>query len=316
MATAYICSNNPEHVFSERTADFYCPTCSIEDKSILFIRDEGDMKNKLSPDIETDQLVSEDNNLENKGPINNEEIHIQSPINIPVEALEPDGEILDKIEVEEIIPEVVVTDVMKIGNQNWMLQYLKLTTFSNGEKLCLAQSPEDWKEAQVLKKPVYCFPNDDQELGSSLGLLYNWYAVSDSRGLAPKNWRIPSDMDWESLIQNQGGDQIATTKLKSKENWLNNNGGNNSSGLSIIPSGLRYDNGSFGFIQTYGIYWSSTSKDNLNAYYRYIDYPQGKISKMAHDKSHGFAVRCIQDINSNQPVISVNTTQNTDTIYT
>lgn len=195
MATSYICSNNPAHVFSERTADFYCPTCSVEDKSMLFIRNEGHVQNTLSPNIESNELVSEDNNLENQGPINNEGIQFQNPNNIALEALVPDGEVRDKIVIEEVIPEVVATDVIKIGNQNWMLQYLKLTTFSNGEKLCLAKSAKDWKEAQVLKKPVYCFPNDDQELGSSLGLLYNWYAVQLISMNPPNGFRIPNSND-------------------------------------------------------------------------------------------------------------------------
>ena len=232
------------------------------------------------------------------------------------ECLKFSNEIRQKKGLTLINSDQISQQVTQIGEQIWMSTNLKVTNFSNGDPIPEAKSTEEWIKAGKEGKPVWCYYNNDPKYDAIYGKLYNWYAVSDSRGLAPKNWRIPSDMDWESLIQNQGGDQIATTKLKSKENWLNNNGGTNSSGLSIIPSGLRYDNGSFGFIQTYGIYWSSTSKDNLNAYYRYIDYPQGKISKMAHDKSHGFAVRCIQDINSNQPVISVNTTQNTDTIYT
>ena len=232
------------------------------------------------------------------------------------ECLKFSNEIRQKKGLTLINSDQISQQITQIGEQIWMSTNLKVTNFSNGDPIPEAKSTEEWIKAGKEGKPVWCYYNNDPKYDAIYGKLYNWYAVSDSRGLAPNNWRIPSDLDWESLIQNQGGDQIATTKLKSKENWLNNNGGTNSSGLSIIPSGLRFDNGSFGFIQTYGIYWSSTSKDNLNAYYRYIDYPQGKISKMAHDKSHGFAVRCIHDINSNQPVISENTTQNTDTIYT
>ena len=282
MATAYICSNNPEHVFSERTADFYCPTCSIEDKSILFIRDEGDMKNKLSPDIETDQLVSEDNNLENKGPINNEEIHIQNPINIAVEALVPDGEILDKIEVEEIIPEVVVTDVMKIGNQNWMLQYLKLTTFSNGEKLCLAQSPEDWKEAQVLKKPVYCFPNDDQELGTSLGLLYNWYAVQLISMNPPNGFRIPNSNDIIDLNH---------AILQTQEEFL----AIDFAFQQKIPIAHRLPLATFADGTNDRCFWTSEQFGFYTAYSYRINL-ENKIARTRKiDKNAGYFIRCIQN---------------------
>lgn len=282
MATAYICSNNPEHVFSERTADFYCPTCSIEDKSILFIRDEGHLQNKLSLDIETDQLLSEENNLENQGPTNNEEIHIQNPINIAVEALVPDGEILDKIEVEEIIPEVVVTDVMKIGNQNWMLQYLKLTTFSNGEKLCLAQSPEDWKEAQALKKPVYCFPNDDQELGTSLGLLYNWYAVQLISMNPPNGFRIPNSNDIIDLNH---------AILQTQEEFL----AIDFAFQQKIPIAHRLPLATFADGTNERCFWTSEQFGFYTAHSYRINL-ENKIARTRKiDKNAGYFIRCIQN---------------------
>jgi len=29
--------------------------------------------------------------------------------------------------------------------------------------------------------------------------LYNWYAVSDTRGIAPAGWHLPSDDEWKTL---------------------------------------------------------------------------------------------------------------------
>ena len=282
MATTYICSNNPEHVFSERTVDFYCPTCSIEDKSILFIRDEGDMKNKLSPDIETDQLVSEDNNLENQGPINNKEIHIQNPINIPVEALVPDGEILDKIEIEEMIPEVVATDVIEIGTQIWMLDYLKQTVVSNGENLCLAISPEDWKEAQALKKPVYCFPNDDQELGSSLGLLYNWYAVQLISMNPPNGFRIPNSNDIIDLNH---------AILQTQEEFL----AIDFAFQQKIPIAHRLPLATFADGTNDRCFWTSEQFGFYTAHSYRINL-ENKIARTRKiDKNAGYFIRCIQN---------------------
>ena len=282
MATTYICSNNPEHVFSERTVDFYCPTCSIEDKSILFLRDEGHVQNKLSPDIETDQLVSEDNNLENQGPINNKEIHIQNPINIPVEALVPDGEILDKIEIEEMIPEVVATDVIEIGTQIWMLDYLKQTVVSNGENLCLAISPEDWKEAQALKKPVYCFPNDDQELRSSLGLLYNWYAVQLISMNPPKGFRIPNSNDIIDLNH---------AILHTQEEFLDFD----FAFQQKIAVAHRLPLATFADGTNDRCFWTSEQFGFYTAYSYRINW-ENKIARIRKiDKNAGYFIRCIQN---------------------
>jgi len=279
MATAYICSNNPAHVFSERTADFYCPTCSIEDKSILFIRDEGHLQNELSSDIETDQLVSEDNNLENQGPTNNEGIQIPNPINIPVEALAPDGEILDKIEIEEIIPEVVATVVMKIGNHTWMKDYLKIKELDG---LSFAGSPEDWKEAQVLKKPVYCFPNDDQELGRSLGLLYNWHAVQLISMNPPNGFRIPNSNDIIDLNH---------AILQTQEEFL----AIDFAFQQKIPVAHRLPLATFADGTNDRCFWTSEQFGFYTAFSYRINL-ENKIARTGKiDKNAGYFIRCIQN---------------------
>jgi uncharacterized protein (TIGR02145 family) len=279
MATAYICSNNPAHVFSERTADFYCPTCSIEDKSILFIRDEGHLQNKLSLDIETDQLLSEENNLENQGPTNNEGIQIPNPINISVEALVPDGEILDKIEIEEIIPEVVATDVMKIGNHTWMNDYLQIKDLDG---LSFAGSPEDWKEAQVLKKPVYCFPNDDEELGSSLGLLYNWYAVQLISMNPPNGFRIPNSNDIIDLNQ---------AILQTQEEFL----AIDFAFQQKIPIAHRLPLATYADGTIDRCFWTSEQNGFYTAFSYRINLENNIARTRKIDKNAGYFIRCIQN---------------------
>ena len=183
---------------------------------------------------------------------------------------------------------------VNIGSQKWMAENLNVSTFRNGDPIPEVKTTEDWKKAGLKKQPAWCFYNNDPKNEAKYGRLYNWYAINDPRGLAPEGWRITTDSDWSQLISFYGGDKIANKKLKSRSNWIGGRAGTNESGLSINPGGLRFDSGDFGFIQEYGIYWSATAKDETTAFYRYFDYPEGNISKFAHDKNHGFSVRCIK----------------------
>ena len=50
------------------------------------------------------------------------------------------------------------------------------------------------------------------------GKLYNWSAVNDPRGHAPKGWHIPGD-EFEKLKKFLVKDRIAGGKMKSKTFW-------------------------------------------------------------------------------------------------
>ena len=53
------------------------------------------------------------------------------------------------------------------------------------------------------------------------GKLYNWYAVNDPRGLAPKGFKVPDVKDWKQLISFVGGKKIAGKHLKANnDSWF------------------------------------------------------------------------------------------------
>jgi uncharacterized protein (TIGR02145 family) len=106
-----------------------------------------------------------------------------------------------------------------IGNQEWMAENLNVKTFRNGEPIPEASSSEEWEKADKLKNPAWCYYDDDPENGNKYGLLYNIYALYDSRGLAPEGWQIPSMKDYEELIQFCGGTNNAGRILKSRDDW-------------------------------------------------------------------------------------------------
>ena len=89
---------------------------------------------------------------------------------------------------------------VKIGKQVWMKENLDVATFRNGEAIPFAKDKSQWLFAVANKIPAYCYVSFDQKF-EPLGKLYNWYAVNDSRGLAPIGYHIPSDDEW-TLLEN------------------------------------------------------------------------------------------------------------------
>jgi len=83
---------------------------------------------------------------------------------------------------------------VNIGTQTWMAKNLNVSIFANGDPIPEVKTNEEWKKAAEEKKPAWCYYENDPANGAIYGKLYNWYAVSDPRGLAPKGWHIPIEV--------------------------------------------------------------------------------------------------------------------------
>ncbi|MFY7939168.1 MAG: fibrobacter succinogenes major paralogous domain-containing protein [Flavobacterium sp.] len=106
-----------------------------------------------------------------------------------------------------------------IGTQVWMTKNLDVATFRNGDPIPQAKTNEEWIKAGENQQPAWCYYDNDPANGAKYGKLYNWYAVNDSRGLAPVGYHIPSDAEWTKLTDFLGGESVAGTKMKSKSGW-------------------------------------------------------------------------------------------------
>ena len=106
-----------------------------------------------------------------------------------------------------------------IGTQVWMTKNLDVATFRNGDPIPQAKTNEEWEKAGENQQPAWCYYDNDPANGAKYGKLYNWYAVNDSRGLAPVGYHIPSDDEWTKLTDFLGGESVAGTKMKSKSGW-------------------------------------------------------------------------------------------------
>src|SRR5688500_248117 len=97
---------------------------------------------------------------------------------------------------------------IKIGGQTWMTSNLDVSTFRNGDSIPEVTSAEAWVKAAKEGKPAWCYYQNDP--GKSYGRLYNWYAVNDSRGLAPVGWHIPTNEEWILLEETVGVSRAGT----------------------------------------------------------------------------------------------------------
>jgi uncharacterized protein (TIGR02145 family) len=132
-----------------------------------------------------------------------------------------------------------------IVNQNWSKRNLDVITFRNGDTILRANSLNEWNAAYDSERPAYCYYKFDSAYGVKYGKLYNYFAISDSRNIAPLGYRKPTKSDWNRLIYNIVGDsvngyQTIGTHLYIDSVW--NSGGNDkgSSAFNLQPSGY-YD---------------------------------------------------------------------------
>jgi uncharacterized protein (TIGR02145 family) len=184
---------------------------------------------------------------------------------------------------------------IKIGTQIWASKNLDVTLFRNGESIQEAKTNEEWLNAGNEGKPAWCYYGNNPGNNKKYGKLYNWFAVNDTRGLAPAGWHVPGDEEWTILIGFLGGENNAAIEMKSKTGWEYAGNGTNMSGFSAIPGGYRNFNGAFGYFITNGYWWSSSKADDNNAWFRNLYYFNNIVTRDRDRKSVGFSVRCVMD---------------------
>jgi len=200
---------------------------------------------------------------------------------------------------------------VKIGNQWWMAENLKVTHYRNNDEIPNVTYYRDWYD---LSTGAYCDYNNNEGNVSSCGRLYNWYAVNDSRNIAPEGWHVPTDEEWKELEMYLGmsrseADNIfwrgtnEGKKLKSQSGWISNGNGSNTSGFSALPCGGREFTTSFEDKGYLANFWTSAGDDEY-AWKRCLGwemslfedmYPSDRIWRQDWDKNSAYSVRCVKD---------------------
>jgi len=187
-----------------------------------------------------------------------------------------------------------VYSIIKIGDQWWMAENLKVTHYRNGYPIPIVTDQTAWSN---LTTGAYCEYDNNSANVITYGRLYNWYAVNDSCNIAPSGWHVPSDAEWQTLI-NYLGEASAGGKLKEAgtTHWNSpNDGATNESGFSALPGGYRYDDGSFGWLGDHAYFWSSTEFAGDYAWHRLLLHYDANVYRNPSNKLHGFSVRLVRD---------------------
>jgi uncharacterized protein (TIGR02145 family) len=198
-------------------------------------------------------------------------------------------------------------NTVKIGNQIWMAENLKVEKLKNNTPIPIVSDNTAWIS---LSTPGLCWFENNVAHKSIFGAIYNWFAV-ESGNLCPAGWHVPSDTEYNTLEISlgmspsevdvwgfRGTDQ--GTQLKSTVTWNAGGNGSNSSGFNAKAGGYRqWTEGSFPGFGVITYYWSS-SDDAANghptvAWYRRLDDSESRVYKGTTEKEGGKSVRCVKD---------------------
>lgn len=153
---------------------------------------------------------------------------------------------------------------VQIGNQVWMAENLNYQT---SESFCY-----DNKEGNCKK----------------YGRLYTW---DDAKKACPAGWRLPSVVDFKTLLAAMGTSGEERSQNLHAGTW---NNGSDTFGFSALPAGNYYSsNKKFSNVGYSTYFWTSTEDNSYDAYS--LDVYDDSANVTYDGKYGGNSVRCLQD---------------------
>ncbi|MHB1146865.1 MAG: FISUMP domain-containing protein [Lutibacter sp.] len=189
-----------------------------------------------------------------------------------------------------------IYQTVTICNQVWTKTNLNVSHYRNGDVIPQVTYSTTWAN---LTTGAWCYYSNNSSYGATYGKLYNWYAINDSRGLAPEGWHVPTDAEWTTLTDCLGGEAIAGGSLKETgtAHWTSpNTDATNISGFTGLPGGLRNIGLSI-YLYHSGRWWSSSeyTPTVTFAWYRFLYSDDGKAHRAYGGKGDGKSVRLVKD---------------------
>ena len=198
--------------------------------------------------------------------------------------------------------EGTVTDIdgnvyrtITIGQQEWMAENLRTASYSTGSSITNITDMDEWEENTSEGSWVY-YENDESH-DAVYGKLYNWFAVTDTQGLCPEGWHVPSGDEWNILTDYLGGSDTAGCSMKEAgtSHWENpNTCANNLSGFTALPGGY-HDPSGFVNIGRYGGWWSTDEDNEARAWFHTLNYDNSALWHLFMVKKNDLSVRCVKD---------------------
>ena len=207
---------------------------------------------------------------------------------------------------------------IQIGTQVWMAENLKYLP---------SVSPSSEESDNIPLYYIYDYQGTNLAEAKvtdnfvTYGTLYNWPAAIEA---CPAGWHLPSVEEWTELdnyLANNGfnfdgtiggGSDKIGKAMASDFRWeISATPGaignkdypdvQNLSGFSALPAGFAYIASTAGFtwVEWQASFWSSTQKDNYQAFLRYLNFDNTELSLgdkgYYPSKRNGYSVRCVKD---------------------
>ncbi|MCK4346430.1 MAG: hypothetical protein KAX05_14195 [Bacteroidales bacterium] len=209
---------------------------------------------------------------------------------------------------------------VKIGDQVWMAENLKVTHYHDGTPIQLVEDKSAWQELAYTKDKIYCYYDNSSANGDTYGALYTWETAmngagssdtnpSGVQGVCPDGLHLPSDDEWKELemylgmsqesadwLGIRGTDEGSKLKEAGTAHWTSPNAGaTNEVGFLALPGG-SCSNGVYSGIGDIAGFWSSTESSSIYAWTRRLAYAWSKVERNESGrKFYGYSVRCVRD---------------------
>jgi uncharacterized protein (TIGR02145 family) len=142
-----------------------------------------------------------------------------------------------------------------------------------------------------------CYGNNSANC-TKYGRLYDWQTANT---VCPSDWRLPSNEDWNILIDYVGGRASAGKYLKAKSGWNDyrekSGGGENKYGFTALPGGHGSPSDDHHFVGAgaFGNWWSSRGNGGGLNDHLYMTYSDETAIISSSGASYKHSVRCIKD---------------------
>ena len=186
--------------------------------------------------------------------------------------------------------------IVQIGSQFWTKENLAVESFRDGTPITECSSSEQWQQLSLDNKPAWCYYKFDASNEEEYGKLYNYYAVSSSKNIAPVGFRVPTLADFNTLAAAYGGNFAAGYKLKNSKNWntirRQSGNGNNESGFTGNPSGYVKENGEFWDFGWSANFWT-TDSGSIDATSVRLYWGNANVTPINANMDMGLAIRLV-----------------------
>lgn len=186
-----------------------------------------------------------------------------------------------------------------IGDQRWMTENLKVGKYNDGTIIPNVIEDKEWVN---LTTGAWAYYDNENVNNITYGKLYNWYVVSltmnGNKNVCPKGWHVPSDSDWQILVDYLGGEYLAGGKMKdvNHKSWDSSYINIESNSLfNGTPGGDRDYGGGFYGIRNFGYWWSSSYYGEEDVWSWFLDNDTEFMLKSHNFYTSASSIRCIKD---------------------